>query len=431
MQSKTDGGSDGRARMRSALLAITSMVALTGAMLAGSAPAGAAVSEQRYSASFQPTCDFAPGVLDYVTTTQVVLSTSLPSTLEPRQSFAMQGTTLAVTLPVGLVNTLEALNATRIVVTLKRIEMRATNITPGSFALPGGGEEGISAESTLEKEKQATITVPSTGALSSPSLTVTGEAGQTATLGVAQATGFVEAAEGEGPATRATGAGLIFEVSAYDSSGAKTLGPVELACDTPATELAGWTIESIAPPPSAIVSTYNLPATGAIEDSALSQSIPLPEGTTLSGSAAYPLNLAFPGYFNGEVHVPAFSGTLKLFGLIPIGLGLRIENVTPFTGSPTLVSGEQWSVSAAGAYSISIDSVSLLSLKIPTSCRSERPLASSTTFTTVEGEALGDSLNARFPAALTPFKCEGGLLGRLFGSVLTHLLSGTLQVSVT
>jgi hypothetical protein len=319
---------------------------------------------------------------------------------------------------------------TRLAGSLRRIEMGAADIEPGSFNLPiGVGEEGAPIEASIGNEQEATLVAPSTGSLESPQLKVIGRAGETATLRTVLGVGFFETDE-EGQ-LEATGKGLIVELSGYSSKGEKAIGPVELACIEPATELASWTIEAVAPPPSAIPSTYNLPATGAIEDSTLSQSIPLPEGTTFTGSAAYPETVSFPGSFSGEVHVPAFSGSLKLLGLIPITFGLQIENVKPFTGIPVLTSGGEWSLSASGAYSISIDSVSLLSLKIPTSCHSEQPLASSTLLTSTEAQARAGTLSASFPAALTRFECEGGLLGKPFGPVLTYLLSGTLQVSVT
>ena len=415
--------------MRSALLALAASGALGCSMAVLPSPTFAASGELQRTATFSTECDIGPNVFNVLTSLQVTLSTSLPGALEEGEKFKMTDTALAATLPAQLVREFEALEVNRVKGSLRRIEVSATNIEPSIFALTGQSVEGgIPFEATLEKEKAVTVALPDAGAVESPQLTVSGRAGSIATLDVPQAFAY-----GEGPLSEgrieATGEGLLFVLSGYSSSGVKKIGPIQLACSTPSVRLASWEVQPPGPPPG-ITATYNLPATGAIEDSALSQSIPLPEGTTFTGHATYPETNAFPGYFSGEVHVPAFTGSLKLLGLIPIGFGMAIEDVKPFSGIPALTSSGEWSVGAAGAYSISIGSVSLLSLKIPTSCHSEQPLASSTLLTTTEAQARAGALSASFPAALTQFQCEGSLLGRLFGSALTHLLSGRLEVSV-
>lgn len=73
---------------------------------------------------------------------------------------------------------------------------------------------------------------------------------------------------------------------------------------------------------------------------------------------------------------------------------------------------------------LGITFVKLLGLSIPTGCATAEPLALSLAGTLTREELLHTGWSFTGSATLPQFKCEGGLLGGLFGLVLTGLLSG-------
>jgi hypothetical protein len=74
--------------------------------------------------------------------------------------------------------------------------------------------------------------------------------------------------------------------------------------------------------------------------------------------------------------------------------------------------------------SLGITSIGLLGLKIPTKCITSEPIALSLVDTLSREELLTTGWHFGGTSTLPRFKCEGGLLGRLFGQVLTELMSG-------
>jgi hypothetical protein len=164
---------------------------------------------------------------------------------------------------------------------------------------------------------------------------------------------------------------------------------------------------------------------GSITDKKLGQAITLPEGSTFNGSGE--LNTATgAGTETGSVSIPPFSASLKLFGVLPVNLGLSLTQSSAISGtiakSETVAGDEHLSLPIA--LNLRVTSVGILGLSIPTSCATIEPLALGLAANLTREELLTTGWSFAGAATLARFRCEGALLGRLFGGVLTGLLSG-------
>ena len=164
--------------------------------------------------------------------------------------------------------------------------------------------------------------------------------------------------------------------------------------------------------------------TGTLTPKRLGQAITLPASSTFNGSGEL-ITETGQGSVKGRLSIPAFTATFKLFGVAPVSIGMTLTQTQAIEGSAVdsvTVSDETLTVPVK--LSLGITSIGLLGLKIPTKCITSEPIALSLVDTLGREELLTTGWHFGGTSTLPRFKCEGGLLGRLFGQVLTELMSG-------
>jgi hypothetical protein len=170
---------------------------------------------------------------------------------------------------------------------------------------------------------------------------------------------------------------------------------------------------------------HNWVLSGSLTDKKLSQAITLPEGATFNGSGEVNTETG-AGSVKGNLAVPPFTTALKLFGVLPVNLGLTVTQVGSLEGTiakSETVSGDE-TLSAPVKLDLGITSVSLLGLKIPTTCTTAEPLALNLVDNLTREELLSKGWSFSGITTIPKVKCEGGFLGAPFGVVLSLLLSG-------
>jgi hypothetical protein len=154
-----------------------------------------------------------------------------------------------------------------------------------------------------------------------------------------------------------------------------------------------------------------------LTDKKLNEKITLPSGSTFNGTAT------IPGSLTGDTSVPPFSASIKIFGFIPTTLGITFTEVGHATGTITPVAGGNLSIKGTAQDNIGITGVGFLGLNVPVSCKTVSPV----TFpleTTSNALALSKGLTFSGTTTLPSVSCSGGLLGSLFGPIITELMSG-------
>jgi len=143
--------------------------------------------------------------------------------------------------------------------------------------------------------------------------------------------------------------------------------------------------------------------------------------------------IALPCEFNGQTEVPGplegnskctpTTASGKLFGLVPVKLGLTETESAPITATLSAVPGL---ITFTGTYkaNLGVTSVALLGLTIPTSCATAEPLVFALEVTRPTSEIVTTGFPFSGTVNVPRFKCSGGLLGPLFGVVASGLLSG-------
>jgi hypothetical protein len=165
--------------------------------------------------------------------------------------------------------------------------------------------------------------------------------------------------------------------------------------------------------------------TGTLTPKRLGQAITLPDGSTFNGSGELNTETG-QGSVKGRLSIPPFTATVKLFGLMAVSIGMTLTPTQPIEGSAAdsvTVSGDE-TLTVPVKLRLTITSIGLLGLKIPTKCTTSEPIAPSLVDTLGREELLTTGWHFSGTSKLPPFKCEGGLLGALFGQVLTELMSG-------
>jgi hypothetical protein len=232
------------------------------------------------------------------------------------------------------------------------------------------------------------------------------------------------------PATSSSGAKVTYKVEATDPDGliAKLscnprsgttfpVGTTTVTC-TASDNHGNTASKSFEVTVSTEVHFENWLLKGSITVKKLKEAFALPAGCTFNGNA---LN---PGALEANTSCPAFKATFKLLGLIPITLGLTFNESEPVKG--TIAAGTTSGdvlVKATAKDNIGVTSFGLLGLTIPTSCKTAEPAVFA-----LESEApaaaLSTGLTFSGETTIPKFNCTGGLLGPLFGTVLSQLASG-------
>ena len=418
--------SNSRYRWVGALLATSTLLAMMTAMVLA-APSGAASGERESATSFKAPCVIAPGVLNIQAQPTIELSFKGPEEVTEHQS-GIEFTEASVGVkfppeireefaPVGAVKTIATL--TNLIVDAKNMEPKELNISRPKEPIPY--PEGIPFEFNSEKEP-ITLRFPKEGTFSFGPYTVTGKAGEEATLSLDGRAGFE--AESEGGGFKATGNGIVASIVSYNASGEKEIGPLTMVCTAPSNVLTEIPI-SRAVPTTEEVEYANSALTGSITDKALGQAITLPPGSVFNGTGERSLQTGL-GSIHGSVSIPPFEAPFKLFGVIPATLGLRLTGAEPVAGTvgPSEGPSSHETVSLPMKLNLGVTSFKLLGLSVPTRCTASEPVSLALLQTLGGSEALAQPLSFSGSTAISRISCSGGILGSLFGSVLSGLISG-------
>lgn len=177
-----------------------------------------------------------------------------------------------------------------------------------------------------------------------------------------------------------------------------------------------------APSPKAVTFT-NLRLTGELWDQKANQSFQFRSPTSPQAGALHGGGISY-GQVEVAWAVPTYTQDLSLFGIVPVGLDVAFTAASPLYGSIAPGSGEKLVINVSGGETMHVESLRLFGLRIPTpQCQTESPI----TLRGLSGEASPDfsEIDLGGSARIPRFHCQGGLLGTLFGTVLTNLFSGT------
>jgi hypothetical protein len=127
----------------------------------------------------------------------------------------------------------------------------------------------------------------------------------------------------------------------------------------------------IAAPASAdaVIPFQNWQVGGTLGLAKLNQNVTLPAGSTFNGSADLTT-----GQISGDVNVPEFTSTVRIFG-IPTKVRLQLEEAQPLQGTFSLGAGGAVTVNASTSAIIHIRQLGLGFLSVPTTCRTSAPVA--------------------------------------------------------
>ena len=168
---------------------------------------------------------------------------------------------------------------------------------------------------------------------------------------------------------------------------------------------------------------------GSLTPKLLGQPIALPSGSTFTGYGELNTETG-SGSISGNIYVPPFKAAVKLFGLIPVSLGMTAAQPESITGTfarSATVSGDE-TLTLPVQLKLGFTSLGLLGLNLPTSCSTTQPVALTLTDTlsdTLTDEALlSKGWSGSATTAIPKISCSGGLLGALYGEVINGLIAG-------
>jgi hypothetical protein len=432
-------------------------VAATASTLALVVPTGAAAAgnEKVYAATWEMPCVVGTGSLNIQTVLTVSTSATGPETVTPGEEVNFTKTSATITGPVELSNSFASLGAkeTRGAVTNFVLNGQGTSPAEINIGKPSEYPTGLPFRAPVEAGQLTKFPVPSllvgeTGrTFSFGPLKVTGAVGSKFKITLNSAPGYVEAETG----FKATEEGIISNVSAYNAGGEKIIGPLAVDCSAPSGVVLGeapivegaTTTTSTSSSSSSSTTTTTTTTTsktttttttttpegpitvpfknwvlrGSLTVKKLNEKITLPNGSTFNGTAT------IPGTLTGDTSVPPFSAAIKLFGFVPTTLGVTFTESGHATGTVTPVAGGNLAIKGTAKDVIGITGVGFLGLNVPVSCKTVEAV----TFpleTTSSALALSKGLSFSGTTTLPKVTCTGGLLGSLFGPIITELMSG-------
>jgi IPT/TIG domain len=391
---------------------------------------------EKDSARFEQPCVIAPGTLNIKVRLTVETRSKAPESVTPGEEFEAKEASSTITWPAELGNSLYADGLREVRGKVTSFGVNGSGATPAemNIAKPVSFPEGLPYHAPVVENVATTFTAPSeerTYPLG-PYKVIT-ESGNV-TLSTNTEPGFREVSAGN---YEATGKGMVSALEGYNAGGEKIIGPLTVACNAPATTLASipviptstssstttitttttTTAEPTARAAPIEVTFKNWKLSGSLTVKKLGEAITLPVGCTFNGKAFV------SGPLEANTACPEFTSTVKILGLIPTTIGVNFTETEAIHGSITPGQNGNLLTKATARDNIGITSIGLLGLTIPTSCVTSSPvvfplekeappstLATGTTFT---GETTMPSVS-----------CDGGLLGPLFGTVLTTLVSG-------
>jgi hypothetical protein len=414
---------------RNGLVGLGGLIAVAMTLLV--MPAAAAASpEKTSSASFESEALFGPGTLNLSGIGRVGLTMTGPEHAASGAEVDFHGSTVSVSLPAGWGTELASAGGSELRGDIACVLLDTTNMEPSTFNLAksGGFSAGLPFSAAVESEKPITFSAPM-GSSVFFGEKITGRAGEEATLSTAPGAILAPHAppvecrrpRTEPPEEDTTGVAVRGETSLYNHTGERILGPIPLEVSNVETPIASIAITG----PSERLAFNGWTLAGSLTDKKLGQPITLPTGSTFNGSGELNTETG-AGSVTGKLEVPAFTTTLRLFGLLPVTFGMSVSEAGLLQGTIAKsvgTAGDELLTIPLGL-NLGINSVQVLGLTISTRCETSEPvaLALSDTLTHEELAAKGWSFSGS--STLPRFKCEGGFLSRPFGAILSALLSG-------
>jgi hypothetical protein len=469
------------------VVALGTLAAIVTTMIVA-APGGAAAPLKEFSATFEPECVVAPGVLNIKAKVRANLRAMAPETVETGEMFNAEQASSSITSPVELTEQFVSLGVHEVRGHITNFVLDGTNAEPAKInsAKPAEFPSGLPFFAPVEKGKAVTFSAPSLAlgesgrTFSFGPFTVTGAAGQTATQTVDPAKGFEEV----GSEIKATGNGIVTEIEGFNEKGERAIGPLTVACTAPAgvvvasipikaatttsTTTSSPTTTTTTTSPTTTTTTTSPTTTTTTTKSTTTTTTTTTKSTTtttsptttttttttstssnvteikfenwkLTGSLTVKklkeaINLpegctfnghAFiPGALEGNTFCPPFKARIKLLSLLPTTLGLTLTESEPVHG--TITPGH-----TSGDLLFKATSKQNIGITSITLLGLTVPTNCTTETPVVfplELEAPASSLvtGATFTGETTlpNVKCQGGLLGSALGQVISALLSG-------
>jgi hypothetical protein len=428
-------------------LAAGGTIAAMAASMVVAAPGGAAGGTKLYEKTFGVECVLAPGILNKKGILTVKSVVTGPATLTPGQEFELVEGSSTLTTPAEWSTTLANLGASEARGFIKAIGVIAENGTPATFNAAKGLHEtefpnGLPYEVPVESGKAMTFTAPSEARHFKFGPYKAGAVG-TFRLNVSTVPGFKEISAGH---YEPTGEGVQATTEGYNERGEQILSSITVACTAalPTTLLEipieGTTTTTTTLPttttttPTTTTTTTTTPVIecdchillhnwklgGSLTDRKQGQPIDLPEACTFNGETTGSASSDF-ATLEGNTQCPAFAASLRLFGALPITLGLELTESEPVKGTLTFPSsGGELALSATAKDNLAITSLGVLGVTIPTSCKTAEPVVFPLQGTTTSAMS-GWTFNGE--TTLPPIRC-GGVLGQLVGLITSALMSG-------
>jgi hypothetical protein len=206
-----------------------------------------AEGEKEYSLSAGTECVYSPGGLNGTGPPggAVALQAKGPESVVPTQETKLTATTAVITLPRGLTEFILALGGQKVSGKVTNLLLDFERLEPPSVnaATPEGSPGGLTYTALVESGKETKLNLPESGSSQLGPLTVSGSAGQNAVIKLDTSPAYTERGPQQG--YRATGEGVVLELSAYYASGGHVLGPIPVVCTAHA---ASTEMHIVAPP---------------------------------------------------------------------------------------------------------------------------------------------------------------------------------------
>ncbi len=173
------------------------------------------------------------------------------------------------------------------------------------------------------------------------------------------------------------------------------------------------------------ISVKNWTLAGSITPKPLGQAIALPSGSTFNGSGELITEIG-GGSLSGNISVPPFKAAVRLYGFIPVSLGVTVTQSGTIAGTiakSTSVPGDE-TLSLPVQLKLGFTSLGLLGLNVPTSCSTASPVSLTLTDTLSKEALLTKGWAFSGTTTIPKITCTGGLLGALYGEVINGLIAG-------
>jgi len=405
----------------------------------------AVTPEREYSAQFEAECVIGPHILNEKGTFTIKTSAVGPVSVSPGEEVTVKDAHATIMVPAKQAAFLHNNGAARGTGTVTSFPLTGTGFEPTELnvAKPSEFAEGLPFAFPVEGETAFAVPIPSehvgepTRVFGFGPIKVTGAPKEDATLAVNSEPAFTEVEPGK---YQGTGKGIVAELTTFRENGnIDSIAPV--VCSAPkgvvlaevpiveqggtstTTTTASTTVTAVTTTTTTVQTTSETVLTNwklkaFLTDRNAIGAITLPSACTLNGHATV------PGELEGVTRCPPFTALLRVFGLIPLSMGLTFTAVEPLHATITHVGAGALEFVGAARDNLGIASMRLLGLSIPLSCKSSAPVTLPLSSKGPSGfPSTGVSFASEF--TLPRFNCSAnGLIGSLFGSLLNVLLAG-------